>query len=950
MTEIEVTRLIKGGGPLTKKLHLKGGVLANDSSQCRMSRGRAERVLLADWRAFGPFVEATPPDGAWALGRLRDGIPDATRIVVKKDPQSARPGFAARTQDNFHYRPGAPALGLIDHDTKGMPPRVKARIVELGGVEAALAAVCPEIAGAGYIRRRSTSACVFNAETGEEYASDGLHVFLLVADGADVERFLYALHDRAWLCGLGWHWVGKAGQLLERSIVDRSVYAPERLVFEAPPDLEPPLTQREREATVHDGPPLDTGTACPDLTPAEKLELARLKAASANQLRPEAAKAKAEFIAEKTTELVKRGVPEARARAAAEAWGKETLRPDAVLEFADREIGVKTVADVLADPDRFIGEDLADPIEGVDYGRTCAVVLRRYDDGGLEIKSYAHGGAYHRLVHDAASIAAAITSAPEEEGARILAKLITQAEVGLDEEEWLKKLAGKRAKVRADVARKMVAEARAAQQEATAPTRFRGPRDAAAGAVVDGIEKRITTLEELNDRFALLQAKGKPSVYISRADHMPITQDDLRRRLANEAVLTGVKKNGEPIYVPAYKFFTEHARRHVYRRIAFTGKPVPPDTLNLFKGLGVEPCEGCCDLILAHIRDVICSGDAVASDAMLDLMAWQMQNVGQPCRVVVIMKSTAHQAGKGILLGKTLAPIYGSSGFVPAQVEQVLGRFNDALIGCVYVFLDELLFAGDRRAANAIKSLSTTEIHGIETKGLPIVQYPIGVNLWAATNHDVPAFLEERDLRYWIVEVSESRVDDTAYFAALLKEIENGGREAFAHYLLRRDVSNFVPMRDVPNDNAAKLEIIKGSINPYDARKWLEQCCNNRQLIGCVAPAQIYDPYPGDNAQMGRPIEGGGAIVPSAPDQKWREWIEGEEHPFYVFANAYTVWQQSVRSPVKPEPTPFGSLGEVLTSAGFGVRRSYKGSMRTLPDPDVCLANLYQSHRTGKNP
>ena len=57
-------------------------------------------------------------------------------------------------------------------------------------------------------------------------------LFLGVQDGADVERFLKTLHARCWLAGLGWLMVGAGGQLLERSIVDRVVGTPERLVFE----------------------------------------------------------------------------------------------------------------------------------------------------------------------------------------------------------------------------------------------------------------------------------------------------------------------------------------------------------------------------------------------------------------------------------------------------------------------------------------------------------------------------------------------------------------------------------------------------------------------------------------------------------------------------------------------------------------------------------------------
>ena len=116
------------------------------------------------------------------------------------------------------------------------------------------------------------------------------------------------------------------------------------------------------------------------------------------------------------------------------------------------------------------------------------------------------------------------------------------------------------------------------------------------------------TLDELNDRFALLEAPRLATVYVSRHDCMTIQENDLKRRLANEVVLIGMKDE-KPIYESAFKFWTGHARRHVYRRIAFTSKETPADTLNLFRGFGVTPREGYCERILAHIHEVICSGD-----------------------------------------------------------------------------------------------------------------------------------------------------------------------------------------------------------------------------------------------------------------------------------------------------------------------------------------------------
>jgi hypothetical protein len=82
--------------------------------------------------------------------------------------------------------------------------------------------------------------------------------------------------------------VGAGGQLLERSVVDRVVGTPERLVFEGPPVLVPPLAQdrNARRCKVFDGEILDTVAACPPLSILERAELARLRARKSAGSRP----------------------------------------------------------------------------------------------------------------------------------------------------------------------------------------------------------------------------------------------------------------------------------------------------------------------------------------------------------------------------------------------------------------------------------------------------------------------------------------------------------------------------------------------------------------------------------------------------------------------------------------------------------------------------------------
>jgi hypothetical protein len=439
------------------------------------------------------------------------------------------------------------------------------------------------------------------------------------------------------------------------------------------------------------------------------------------------------------------------------------------------------------------------------------------------------------------------------------------------------------------------------------------PRD--GHVIVAGIEKRLTTIDYLNERFAILATPGTPSVYISRKDFFPIQDADLRRRLAGEVVKTS-GRGKRVAYVPAYKAWTENARRHAYRSIAFRSEPIADDVLNLFRGLGVLPVPGKCDRILDHIREVICRSVQADTDALLNLMAWQLQNIGKPSRIIVVLVSKEQQIGKGMLLAELLAKIYGPSGFTPSAMDQVIGRFNAAIRGTAFIFLDEVMFAGDRRAADAIKSLSTATIIGIEEKGLPVVQCPVAVNLWLASNHENAAHIEEHDARYWVLDVSAHRLNDATYFKELWQEIDNGGREAFAHYLLNRDVSNFVPSRDVPKENDAKREMVKLSINPFDARKWLEECARTGRLIG----------------------------KKREDDDRWMEWVEGETHSFALLAAAYVEWQKTVKSPVAPKPTPISRLGAVLVKAGFSRTRTMDERRYTLPSPKKCAALVWSNN------
>jgi hypothetical protein len=146
---------------LTKRVHLaQDGTIANDSTDCRMSRGIMHRTSLPDWRDFAAVIEETPNNVAYALGTMRADLPASIHLVAKVEPQSEKPGFATRTRGTIQYR-DEPGLVLLDFDTKGIPEDVRARLRSLGGFCAAIEAVCAGIALAGYIRRSQRAPAYF---------------------------------------------------------------------------------------------------------------------------------------------------------------------------------------------------------------------------------------------------------------------------------------------------------------------------------------------------------------------------------------------------------------------------------------------------------------------------------------------------------------------------------------------------------------------------------------------------------------------------------------------------------------------------------------------------------------------------------------------------------------------------------------------------------------------
>jgi hypothetical protein len=231
---------------LNSRLSLaQDGTNISDGSACVMSRGVARRERFPDIDHFADHIGRLAGNQAIALGMLRPGLPKVVEITTKRRINASAPSHViARTGSNIVFAKEQPARALLDVDTKGIPQDVAAQLTKHGGVWRALVSMLRALRTVAHVIRRSTSAGLYRTDTSQRLTgSTNQHVYVLVRNGSDIDRFLRTLHARCWIAGFGRLTIGAGGQLLERSIVDRMVGAPERLVFEGPPLLEPPLAQ-----------------------------------------------------------------------------------------------------------------------------------------------------------------------------------------------------------------------------------------------------------------------------------------------------------------------------------------------------------------------------------------------------------------------------------------------------------------------------------------------------------------------------------------------------------------------------------------------------------------------------------------------------------------------------------------------------------------------------------
>lgn len=343
-------------------------------------------------------------------------------------------------------------------------------------------------------------------------------------------------------------------------------------------------------------------------------------------------------------------------------------------------------------------------------------------------------------------------------------------------------------------------------------------------SIISSAEKNASSgvgklIAKLNESHAHVMVAGKARILNVKQDpihdwniHDFSTPGDFRSLYANRKVNIGEKSYN------AADIWLTHPERLSYCGVTFDPARKSSSYFNLYQGFPVKPIRGDCGLYLDHILHNICRGDKDLYEYVLNWMADAIQNPATRPGVALAIRGK-QGVGKGIFVNVFIS-LFGPHGIQVTQSSHLVGNFNAHLRDKLLVFADEAFWAGDKRAEGVLKGLVTEDKIAIEMKGVDMQPSPNYVRLILASNNDwlIPAGADQR--RFVVMEAGAARMQDAAYFGAIIEQIENGGRQALMLFLLERDL-NGVNLRSIPKTGA----LVEQKLHSMDSvGQWLYGC------------------------------------------------------------------------------------------------------------------------------
>lgn len=347
--------------------------------------------------------------------------------------------------------------------------------------------------------------------------------------------------------------------------------------------------------------------------------------------------------------------------------------------------------------------------------------------------------------------------------------------------------------------------------------------------------RRDYRIKQLNQEHAVVMLGGRCLIMnevtdpvFDRPDVTFSSAADFRLQYANrlEPIPDG---QGGTEYKLLADIWLESPHRREYHGIVFSPGGDVPGYYNLWRGFAVEPLLGPdWSLFRDLMLNVICGGKDEHFNYLIHWMADIVQNPGGERPGVSLVLRGKQGVGKGTFATQ-FGRIFGGHFLHVNRADQFMGRFNHPLKDCLLCFADEGFLAGDKASVGTLKALITEDTFRIEPKGKEAFTVKNHLRLIVASNNDwvIPADFEER--RFFVLDVSDDHIQAHDYFAAIRKQMDEGGREAMMCDLLKMDLTG-VNLREVPQTRAL-IEQKLHSASPV-TKWWVHRLQEGGQVEG----------------------------------------------------------------------------------------------------------------------
>lgn len=389
---------------LTKSFELDDGQLMKTGGGVLVA-GSAEIQSVDTLEQFSEIIEGLGPENALIYG-VPEQSPVQLMTKAEWDVRGKPAGHVPRTKENFSWPKGS-GICMIDYDPiEGEAALSKEQLI------AVLHRAVPDLQNTDKLWLPSASSHIVNSETSKDLTGlRGQRVYFIATNAEDISRAGKALFGRLWLLGRGSIKVSASGSLLCRTLIDQSVYQPNRLDFAAGSDCKEPLVQKRGRPEFIKGEKtqLDTTKAIPDLSPNEEKAVEILIQSAREDKRTEAADARREWLEKRAIEMVGDDASpeelEAARRDAECVLSTKSLRGSYLLHVDyQNEQRQLTVSEVLSDQKKYDGCQTLDPIEpDYDGGRRVGKLF--LNGQTCVLHSFARGSATYRLEGDIHTIA-----------------------------------------------------------------------------------------------------------------------------------------------------------------------------------------------------------------------------------------------------------------------------------------------------------------------------------------------------------------------------------------------------------------------------------------------------------------------------------------------------------------------------------------------------------------